>query len=501
MIGRLRSFYARISTIFLLLVLALGGGIVVIAFNAAGRLFGDVEQLLNRDYARSIARQLAPAVSEGFDEKKVMDSIQSMMILNPRVEIYILDADGKILGYFLNPHETVYLTHVELRPVLAFIESGGMRLAEGQDPRSRTRSKRFSAAPLAMGSERGFVYIILGGAQYDSSLRMIRSSYYVRAGVVAFILAVVSTLLVGLALFFLLTRRLTSLGEAVRGFERGDLGLRADARGADELGALGRAFNDMAGTIAADVEKLRLAERMRSELIGNISHDLRSPLASIQGYLETALLKDAELDPRERRRFLEISLRSAESLRRLVEELFDLVRLETRQVQVRRESFSIAELAQDVVLKLAPAAEKAGVHVWVQPARGAPPVVGDIGLIERALTNLIENAVRFTPRAGTVRVDLREEGRSVVVSVADTGRGIDPEDLPRIFERFYRADPSRDRSTQGAGLGLAIARQIVELHGSTLEVASRPSEGAVFSFRLAVTDSSSFRDTSVTSRA
>jgi signal transduction histidine kinase len=495
----LHSFYARISTIFLLLVLALGAGIVAIAFNAAGNLFGDVEQLLNRDYARSIARQLAPAVSQGFDKEKVMDAIQSMMILNPRVEIYILDAEGKILGYFLNPHETVYLTHVELRPILAFIESGGMRLAEGRDPRSRTRSKRFSAAPLNMGGEKGFVYIILGGAQYDSSLRMIRSSYYIRAGVVAFALAVVSTLVVGLAAFFLLTRRLTSLGTVVRGFERGELTRRADARGADELGALGRAFNDMAITIAADVDKLRLAERMRSELIGNISHDLRSPLASIQGYLETTLRKDAELDPRERRRFLEISLRSAESLRRLVEELFDLVRLETRQIQPWRESFSIAELAQDVVLKLAPAVEKAGVTVSVRPARGVPPVFGDIGMIERVLTNLIENAVRFTPRAGTVRVDLREEGREVLVSVADTGPGIDPEDLPRIFERFYRADPSRDRSTQGAGLGLAIARQIVELHGSTLEVTSRPSEGAVFSFRLAVTESYSFRDTSVTS--
>jgi signal transduction histidine kinase len=498
-IGRLRSFYARISTIFLLLVLALGGGIVVIAFNAAGSLFGDVEQLLNRDYARSIARELAPAVSEGFDDKRVMAAIHSMMILNPRVEIYILDAAGKILGYFLNPHETVYRRTVDLRPVLAFIESGGMRLSEGEDPRSATRSKRFSAAPLDMGGEKGFVYIILGGAQYDSSLRMIRSSYYLRAGVVAFSLAMAVTLVVGLTLFFLLTRRLRSLGDAVRGFEQGDLGRRVDARGADELGALGRAFNEMAGTIAADVEKLRQAERMRTELIGNISHDLRSPLASVQGYLETVLLKDGELAPDERRRFLEISLRNTESLRRLVEELFDLVKLETRQVQPRRESFSLAELVQDVVLKLAPLTEKAGLAVAIDAEDDVPHVHGDIGMIERVLTNLIENAVRSTPPGGSLTIGLRREQEAVSVSVADTGSGIDPEDLPRIFERFYRADPSRDRSTGGAGLGLAIARQIVELHGSALEVESRPGEGARFRFRLPVTDSSSARDTSVTS--
>jgi signal transduction histidine kinase len=340
---------------------------------------------------------------------------------------------------------------------------------------------------------------------------MIRSSYYVRAGVVSFALAVLSTLVLGLAAFFLLTRRLRSLAEAVRGFERGELARRADGRRQDELGSLARAFNDMAATIAADVEKLRLAERMRSELIGNVSHDLRSPLASLQGYLETALLKDAELDPRERRRYLEVSLRSAESLRRLVEELFDLVKLETRQVQPRLESFSVAELAQDVVLKLSPLAEKAGVSISVQQQEETPPVDGDIAMIERVLTNLVENAVRFTPAGGSVRVGLSAgpgssagpgpspRGREVGVSVADTGRGIDPEDLPRIFERFYRADASRDRATEGAGLGLTIARQIVEMHGGTLEVHSRPGQGAVFSFRLRVTDSSPIRDTSVTS--
>jgi signal transduction histidine kinase len=334
---------------------------------------------------------------------------------------------------------------------------------------------------------------------------MIRSSYYVRAGVVSFALAVLSTLVLGLAAFFLLTRRLRSLAEAVRGCERGELASRADGRRKDELGSLAHAFNDMAATIAADVEKLRLAERMRSELIGNVSHDLRSPLASLQGYLETALLKDAELDPKERRRYLEVSLRSAESLRRLVEELFDLVKLETRQVQPRLESFSVAELAQDVVLKLAPLAEKAGVSISVQQQEETPPVDGDIAMIERVLTNLVENAVRFTPAGGTVRVGISgsvgisAQGREVGISVADTGRGIDPEDLPRIFERFYRADESRDRSTEGAGLGLAIARQIVEMHGSSLGVESRPGQGAVFSFRLRVTDSSPIRDTSVTS--
>ena len=250
-----------------------------------------------------------------------------------------------------------------------------------------------------MGTATGYVYVILGGEQYDASLRMIRESYYLRAGLVAFLLAVLATLLVGLSLFFLLTRRLSSLADAVRGFERGELGRRVAVRGRDELGALGRSFNEMAATIEANVEKLRLAERMRRDLIGNISHDLRRPLTSVQGYLETMALKDAQLSPEERQRYLAISLRNMASLQRLVEELFELARLDARQVTVRPERLQIAELAQDVALKLAPRAQDTGVSITVEPEGDLPLVSCDVGLIERVLTNLVENAVRFTPPA------------------------------------------------------------------------------------------------------
>ena len=497
------SFYARLSTIFLLLILALGVGFVAIAFNSAGHLFNDVEQLLNREYARSIASELGPLVAQGFSEERVRSAIHYMMVLNPMVEIYLLDDHGKILAYFLNPAEKIARDSVDLAPVKAFVATAGGSLIRGEDPRSPTRIKPFSAAELRMGAAHGYVYIILGGERYDASVRMIRDSYYLRAGLIAFLLAVLSTLIVGLSLFFLLTRRLKSLSDTVQGFARGELGRRVEARGRDELGALGRSFNQMAATIEADVEKLRLAERMRRDLIGNISHDLRSPLASIQGYLETMALKDLQLAPEERRQFLDISLRNASSLQKLVEELFELAKLDARQVQLAPEPVQIAELAQDVALKLAPQAEKAGVSLAVDHAEELPLVSCDIAMIERVLTNLMENALRFTPPAGSVRVDLSRRDDSVRVTVADTGAGIDPEDLPHIFDRFYRADKSRDRSTggsrnaaeyggpestgyggAGAGLGLAIARQIVELHGSALDVESNPGEGARFSFSL-----------------
>ena len=478
------SFYARLSTIFLLLILLLGAGCVAIAFRSSQHLFDDVEQLLNRGYARNIADELRPLVGQGFSQERVKGAIHYMMVLNPMVEIYILDKEGKILAFFLNPAERIERSAVDIAPVQAFVQSAGRRLSLGEDPRSATRARPFSAAPLQMGSDTGYVYIILGGERYDESLRMIRDSYYLRAGVVAFFLALAVTLAAGLSLFFFLTRRLTTLSEAVRDFQKGDLARRVPVSGRDELGALARSFNEMASTIAADVEKLRLAERMRRDLIGNISHDLRSPLASIQGYLETMVLKEPQLTAEERRTFLQVSLRNTAHLQRLVEELLELAKLDARQVQLHPEPLQIAELAQDVALKFALQAQGAGVSLTVEPAGDLPLVSGDVGMIERVLTNLIENALRFTPAGGAVRALLEPQPRAVRVTVSDTGAGITPEDLPHVFERFYRADKSRDRTTGGAGLGLAIARQIVELHGSSLEVHSRPGEGARFSFLL-----------------
>jgi signal transduction histidine kinase len=195
-------------------------------------------------------------------------------------------------------------------------------------------------------------------------------------------------------------------------------------------------------------------------------------------------LKDSQLSPEERQRFLAISLRNMASLQRLVEELFELARLDAHQVTMRPERLQIAELAQDVALKLAPRAQDTGVSITVQPEGDLPLVSCDIGLIERVLTNLVENAVRFTPAGGSVRVELDGGDGEVRVTVADSGSGIAAEDLPHVFERFYRSDKSLDRATEGAGLGLAIARQIVDLHGSTLTVESSPGAGARFSFSL-----------------
>ncbi|MBF9017521.1 MULTISPECIES: cell wall metabolism sensor histidine kinase WalK [unclassified Oceanispirochaeta] len=486
MINIFKSFYARLSLIFLLLILILGVGTLVIAFSAAEHLFDEVEQLLNREYAGSIALELQPLVEEGFFLEEIKEAIHYMMVLNPNVEIYLLSGDGLILAYFTHPAESLLRRYIDLTPLNSFIASDGRNAVLGDDPRTEAKSKPFSAAPLKMGRDTGFVYVILRGQSYDRSLEMLQSSYYLQSGLSTFFFAVMATVLAGLSLFFILTRRLRNLSTAVRAFEQGQYDYRLDLQGQDELGVLGRAFNDMAASIENGVEKLHAAEQQRSDLIANISHDLRSPLTSIRGHLETMILKDKTLSEQERSDFMEILLKNVFSFQKLVEELFDLAKLESRQVLPGREPFHMAELVQDVLLKLKPQSESLNISLIMEHEDDVPIFEGDIGMMERVLTNLLENALSHTPEGGQIRINITVSGHELQIKLNDTGPGILAEDLPHIFERFYRADKSRDRRTAGTGLGLAIVKEIIELHGGVIEAESPPDSGAVFRIVLPI---------------
>jgi len=480
MINPFRSFYARLSLIFLLLVLILGAVSLTIAFTSSEHLFDEVEQLLNREYAGNIALELQPFVKYGLSLDEIRDAIHYMMVLNPMVEIYLLDANGNILAYFTHPEESVIRKKIDLAPLQTFIDGGGRRPVLGDDPRTESRVKPFSAASLAMGDQRGYVYVILRGQSYDRSLEMLQNSYYLQSGMTTFFFALVATLIAGLSLFFVLTRRLKNLSSAVRAFELGQYDFRLEIRGRDELGALARGFNEMAASIERGVDDLHLAEEQRTDLIANISHDLRSPLTSIRGHLETLLLKDEKLAAPERKEFLDTILRNVSSFQKLVEELFDLARLESRQILPEKEPIQMAELVQDVILKLKPRAEESDIRLVMTIGSEIPVIEGDIGLLERVLTNLLENALSHTPGGGRIEVTLRTDAGELRIVFDDTGPGIASGDLPHVFERFYRADKSRDRRIPGTGLGLAIVRGIMDLHGGRVTAESPPESGARF---------------------
>lgn len=299
--------------------------------------------------------------------------------------------------------------------------------------------------------------------------------------------AIAFSLLTAIIVFYVLTRRLRALAASVDEFRSSGftepVKFTGDPRG-DEIDRLGAAFQTLSARIAAQLRELEQIEVRRRELLANVSHDLRTPLASMQGYLETLLLRHGTLPPEEERNYLEIAAKHSERLGKLVGDLFQLTRLESHDLAPQVETFQLAELAQDVAQKFRLAADRRAVILECRSREGLPPVLADIGMIERVLENLIENALRHTPAGGAVRIELEESGGRVLTRVADTGRGIPPEELANVFDRYYRVDRSEAADAGHAGLGLAITRRMVELHGGTIRVQSTPGAGTKFTFDL-----------------
>ena len=478
------SIYGKISLIFLLLLIILGAAQAIMLLNFSSEFFVESDQKLNRYLARDLATQFKPFLKDSLDYDRIARSFQEMMVMNPRVEFYLIDSAGNVLAYFAEP-EKIKRMRVDIKPVQDFLESrNNLKMPlYGDDPRSLDRKKPISVSPIKIGKNKhGYLYVILGGEQYDSASSMVRDSYIIRTGAVALIVNFILTGIIGLLLFFLLTRRLRLITEAVSDFEKGQYGKKINIKSRDEIGQLSAAFNKMSETINTNIEEIKNNDRLRRDLIANISHDLKSPLASVQGYLETIMIKDEKLSYAERKTYLEIAYKNMKRLSRLVEDLLELSKLDAKQIKPKYENFSISELTQDVVLKFKPQAEKQHITIQSNLPTGIPPVKGDIGMIERALSNLLDNALIYTPEKGTVTVALEDKANIVSVKVSDNGKGIAPDDLPYVFDRFYRGDKSR--STEGTGLGLAITKKIIEAHQGNIEVKSYLNKGTTFQFDL-----------------
>jgi two-component system phosphate regulon sensor histidine kinase PhoR len=235
--------------------------------------------------------------------------------------------------------------------------------------------------------------------------------------------------------------------------------------------------------VLQDLSDLRRLEAVRRDFLANISHELRTPLASLLALVET-LEEGALEDPPAAREFLARMRVEVDGLTRLVQELLDLARLESGRETLAIAPVPVVSLAEGAARRLAAQAERAGLRLVLAVPPDLPPVLADRERIERVLINLLHNAIKFTPPGGQVTISACRAGEWVVVAVADTGVGIAPEDLPRIFERFYKAD--RSRATSGAGLGLAIARQIVLAHGGRIWAESEPGRGSIFRFTLPI---------------
>lgn len=473
----------------IVVIAAVGFGFVIIYEYTTTLYYEELTQRLNAPIAMYVTSAQPLISSDGVVNDAAMKELaERAMVINPAVEVYLLDTDGRIVDHAMPPG-SVQVDRVPVAELEALINGAAELPVRSIDPRNPGVRKIFSAAEVRSGdSLQGYLYVVLGGQKFDELVSSIRGSY---AGGIA--LTGIFALLTlgaasGLLAFALLTRRLRKLTSSVRNFSGSGLLPGSpepdDPRYGDEIEQLGRTFRAMALRISEQVEQLKENDRLRRELVSNVSHDLRTPLASIQGYLETMFLKNGSLSDDERAHFLRIARRNALHLQKLVEDLFELSKLDAASVRPSFEWFSIAELLQDTAQEFQLAASEKNIEIETAVPQDSTSVHADIALIQRVLENLIRNAVEFTPEGGRIRIDIEKRPDSVGVVVSDTGIGIPEDNLPFVFERYYHRARDAENSGGSTGLGLAIVKRILELHGSVITVVSEPGRGSRFEFEL-----------------
>ena len=484
----MNTLFARLSIALLIIVGLMGTAFYVVDRVNTRLYFEELSQSLNAPIAMYVTAQRQLITNGQADIDSLQEFASHAMVINPTAEIYLLDTQGKILGHAMDP-ETILHNQVDLAPIRSLINGTAPMPIRGDDPRSESLRKVFSAHPVeSEAGLEGYLYVILGGQKYEELASNIGDSYVGRMSAMSVAVIVLLTIIVGLLVFGLLTRRLKRLGSEMQcvsesKFEKSPDLSRKD--GGDEIDALTNAFIEMSGRIQEQIEQLKENDRLRRELVSNISHDLRTPLSAMQGYIETLIIKADTMSPEERDRYLRIARKHTVRLGTLTGDLFELSKLDSASVTPHLEAFSLPELVQDVAQEFDLEAERKDIQLSVDMHSGAASyTIGDIGLIQRVLENLVRNAIKFTPAGGEITVSIAERPEARRVAVSDNGPGIHDDDIPRIFDRFYRAVGGEEALSDSSGLGLAIVKRILDLHGSRITVTSKVNAGTRFEFEL-----------------
>ena len=479
-----KSLYWRISLSFLFILLLLGLAYILITAVAADRYFKETTQRLNAHVAESMLQEVTPFIDGQVNEEAVGKIMHSMMAVNPSLEVYLVDPEGEIL-WFVVFAKDVKLNRINLDPVKKFISNKGDGYVLGDDPRNPGKSTIFSTTEVKEnGILMGYVYMVLASEQYDNITSNLVSSYWLRIGTNAFILTLLAAFTIGLVLIWLVTKNLRVVIQTFKRFEEGDHKARIpEKQMKGELAVLSRNFNNMADTILRNIDELKEVDSLRRELIANVSHDLRSPLAVIHGYIETLMIKEDKISSEERKKYLQIILDGSDRLKNLVADLFELSKLDANQIKLRKEKFFINELIADAAQHHQVLAEKKSISIDSEISRSLPMVEADIKLMERVIQNLLSNAIQYTPENGKVKINVKKLDDAVAVEMENTGQGISEQDLPHIFDRYYKVSKEKT-GIEGTGLGLAIVKKILDLHQIPIQVKSKVGEFTSFSFSM-----------------
>ena len=331
---------------------------------------------------------------------------------------------------------------------------------------------KYVALPVRQGGEiTGIVRLAVPLTDIERQLGLIN-----RAFIVGGVISVLVTLFIGYFISRRISQPIREMGEIAGSIAKGDFSKRVDITTDDELGDLARSLNRMAGELRQKMENLEKMDRVRTDFVANVSHELKTPLTSIKGFIET--LQDGAIDDKENaQKFLEIIRKHAERLGSIINDLLSLTEIENGKVDVKTDRFDIKTLLDEAVWGFGHAVSLKGQKLDVDYNGRDFGVRGNKDKIEQVIVNLIDNAIKYTGRDGHIKVSLFEKRDSIMMTFEDDGIGIDKEHLDRIFERFYRVDKARSRESGGTGLGLSIVKHIVALHNGHIEIESETGKG------------------------
>ncbi|MDN5873904.1 MAG: HAMP domain-containing histidine kinase [Sinobacteraceae bacterium] len=477
-----RSLYARITLVYLVSLLLLSVATAWIAVSQFNQLSREMEQRMQINLAHNLADVMATPLLHGPESPAVRQAVQRIRSINPSLRLYVLNANGRVIGNYTGT-QCPANARVNVAPLNDLLGPHPMLPIFATGPCS-TAANVFSVARIHYGKIQrpGYLFVVLHAGSRMSMFSMLRTSSITRTLIVAGFVALLVSIIAGLLLFALLTRRFSALTDAVQRFAGGDYSQRIKPGRDDEIGVLGRAFNDMAGTIEAQLNALRVNDRQRRELVANLSHDFRTPLTSLRGYAEQ--LRDGyDLSVETRQAHLDAIFANTQRLTRLAQQLSTLARVDAYEQPLCTDVFSLSELVYDIAGKFSPQARTADVTLNVHCTPMAISVAADIALIDRLLTNLVDNALYATPAGGSLGLAVTTHAGKAVVRVTDTGTGMNAEEVPLVTQRFYRTAASRGKR-EGSGLGLAIAAEICERHGTRLTICTAPGQGTEIGFEL-----------------
>lgn len=436
--------------------------------------------------------ETTPDLWEMYERDKLgfSDQLRKYVLFSPDMGLYLLDKEGRVLASAGEGKIFWSNYRVNMDTVRQSLDQDSSAPIYGDDPDFQGKGSIVAARPIKInGQDRAWLYVAARAADISTQMPELLRSYAIRTAVKVGLLTLAIGVLLTMATLALLAKPISALTAVVErvknsGFQQ-DLcnTVVPNCDRNDEIGRLGRSFSEMFQRLRLEMQRVTQADATRREMVASVSHDLRTPLTALIGQLETIRMKGDAMSPPDKEQFLGRALNNAQHLKRLTDSLAELAKLDNPEFSTQPEPIAIGELADDLVQRYSSRAQDAGVKLTIEYPDALPFTKVDAALIERALANLLDNALRVTPSGGEVRVRVVRNGHDLRLEVADTGPGVLPEDQPLVFDRFFQA--SRHRETRGSsGLGLAIVKRVAELHGGSAGLHSEPGRGATFFIEL-----------------